>query len=69
MNEYLALASMRHRLKYVMMYCLPSVTCINTTPITISSTTMYNQNGIPAIGAFIPDGEDRYFLMSSKARY
>jgi hypothetical protein len=28
---------------------------------------MYSQNEIPAIGAFITDGEDKYLLMSSKA--
>jgi hypothetical protein len=28
---------------------------------------MYNGNGIPTIGAFITGGEDKYFLISSKA--
>jgi hypothetical protein len=69
MKEYLVLASMRHQLKYVMMYSLPSVACIKTTPITTSSTAMYSQNGIPTIGAFITGGEDKYLLMSSKTRW
>jgi hypothetical protein len=53
---------MKRQLKYVMICSLPSVTCINTTSITLSSAAMYSQNGIPAIGAFIIGDEDKYFL-------
>jgi hypothetical protein len=44
------------------MCSLPSVICIKTAPITTSSVAMYSQNGMPAIGAFITGGEDKYFL-------
>jgi hypothetical protein len=81
MKEYLVLALMRRQLKYIMMCSLPSITCDKIAPITTSLATMYNQKGIPAssaamysrkgipaICAFITGGEDKYFLMSSKAR-
>jgi hypothetical protein len=67
MKEYLVLTPIRCRLKYVMMYSLPSVICVKTAPITASLAIIYNRNGILAIGAFIIGGEDKYFLMSSKA--
>jgi hypothetical protein len=66
-NEYLVSASMRCRLKYVMMCSLLSITCVNTTPIMPSSVAMYSQNGILVVGALITGGEDKYFFISSKA--
>jgi hypothetical protein len=50
------------------MCCLPSITYIKTAPMTTPSAAMYSRNGIPAIGAFIIGGEDKYFLIFSKAR-
>jgi hypothetical protein len=67
-KEYLVLALMRHQLKYMMMCSLPSITYVETAPITASSAVMYSRNGISAIGAFITDGEEKYLLMSLKAR-
>jgi hypothetical protein len=67
MKQYLMSVSMRYRLKYVMLYSLPSVTCVKTAPIIASSAAMYSRKGILAIGAFITGGEDKYFLMSLKA--
>jgi hypothetical protein len=57
---------MRHQLKYVMMCSLPSITCVDTTPIMLSSTAMYSQNRILALGAFTTGGEDKYFLSYKK---
>jgi hypothetical protein len=68
MKQYLVSTSMRCRLKYVIMFFLPSFICVKIALITTSSIAMYIQNGITVIAAFITGGEDKYFLMSSKTR-
>jgi hypothetical protein len=49
-----------------MMYSLPSVICVNTALIMLSSTAMYSRNRIPAFGAFITGDEDKYFCSHQK---
>jgi hypothetical protein len=49
---YLVSASTNLRLRYVTTCSFPSVSCVRTALMTLSSAAMYNRNGIPARGAF-----------------